>query len=217
MPEPKQSLAPEEYFSHKVREVIRQKGLRRDDVAEALGISTSRFNSYLRNGTPVLPQITTAMDIANYLGVSLDYLCGTGAVKEQSIEQKITPSVLLTNLYRATHDAGFHIQIDGSRTTLTSDNYFVSLFLSQVTNMTHMDEVRRLAGQYKDLHVVDHEIVHQSVWEQYHSKDAYIYRDITEEQQLDFPDECTDLIERRTQEWEQTKGHPEQYLPEGWE
>ena len=217
MSEPKQTLAPEEYFSHKVREVIRQKGLRRDDVAEALGISTSRFNSYLRNYGAVLPQIVTAVDIANYLGVSLDYLCGTGMVKEQSVEQKLTPAVLLTNLYRATHDAGFHIQTDGSRTTLTSDNYFVSLFLSQAANMTSMDEVRRLAGQYKDLHVVDHEIVHQSVWEQYHSKDAYIYRDMSEEQQRNFPDECANLIEKRKQEWDRTDGHPEQYFPEGWE
>lgn len=60
-------------FKDRLREEIECKGLLVKEVSSALGISNSTFLSYI-DARGVLPNVETAVKIAKFLGVSVEYL-----------------------------------------------------------------------------------------------------------------------------------------------
>jgi transcriptional regulator with XRE-family HTH domain len=60
-------------FKERLREEIEYRGLLVKEVSAAVGISNSTFLSYI-DARGVLPNVETAVKIARYLGVSVEYL-----------------------------------------------------------------------------------------------------------------------------------------------
>ena len=57
-------------------ELLTQKGLKHADVAKATGISPTMFSEW-KSGKITLPKADKLIKIADFLGVSVDYLAGT--------------------------------------------------------------------------------------------------------------------------------------------
>ena len=60
-------------FKARLRDEIEYRGLLVKEVSAAVGISNSTFLSYI-DARGVLPNVETAVKIAKYLGVSVEYL-----------------------------------------------------------------------------------------------------------------------------------------------
>lgn len=75
----------------RLREILELKGIRQKDVAAAIGIKQSTFNNYCTGFRD--PPLDVVRDIADYLGVSVDYLLG-GEEKRQ-ITKKPSTDVML--------------------------------------------------------------------------------------------------------------------------
>ena len=60
-------------FKERLREEIEYRGLLVKEVSAAVGISNSTFLSYI-DARGVLPNVETAVKIAKYLGVTVEYL-----------------------------------------------------------------------------------------------------------------------------------------------
>ncbi|HBB43002.1 MAG TPA: XRE family transcriptional regulator [Treponema sp.] len=60
-------------FKERLRDEIEYRGLLVKEVSAAIGISNSTFLSYI-DARGVLPNVETAVRIAKYLGVSVEYL-----------------------------------------------------------------------------------------------------------------------------------------------
>ena len=60
-------------FKERLREEIEYRGLLVKEISAAIGISNSTFLSYI-DARGVLPNVETAIKIANYLGVTVEYL-----------------------------------------------------------------------------------------------------------------------------------------------
>ncbi len=60
-------------FKERLREEIEYRGLLIKEISSDLGISNSTFLSYV-DARGVLPNVETAVKIAKYLGVSVEYL-----------------------------------------------------------------------------------------------------------------------------------------------
>lgn len=71
-------------FKDKLRDEIEFRGLLIKEVSSAVGISNSTFLSYI-DARGVLPNVETAVKIADYLGVSVEYLVNDK--KENESEQ----------------------------------------------------------------------------------------------------------------------------------
>jgi transcriptional regulator with XRE-family HTH domain len=74
-------------FKERLRDEIEYRGLLIKEVSAALGISNSTFLSYV-DARGVLPNVETAVKIAKYLGLSVEYL----VEGESQTEKKSTPS-----------------------------------------------------------------------------------------------------------------------------
>lgn len=61
-------------ISEILRELVAQKGMTQKDIAKELNISQQRFNFYV-NGSRE-PDIATMILLADYFGVTVDYLIG---------------------------------------------------------------------------------------------------------------------------------------------
>lgn len=62
-------------FADRLRILLAEKRIRQKDLAEAIGVSPSSITNYVNNKK--IPPVDVAQAIANYLGVSLDYLMGS--------------------------------------------------------------------------------------------------------------------------------------------
>lgn len=58
----------------KLKEIMINQEIKQNKLAKDLNISTTSLNNYCNNKTE--PDIATLIKLANYLNVSLDYLCG---------------------------------------------------------------------------------------------------------------------------------------------
>lgn len=73
-------------FKERLRDEIEYRGLLIKEVSSALGISNSTFLSYI-DARGVLPNVETAVKIAKYLGVSVEYLVdGDNKIPENNSE-----------------------------------------------------------------------------------------------------------------------------------
>ena len=61
-------------FAEKIFELRKKKGITQREVADAVGITAASISAY-EKGTKI-PPLDTAIAVAKYFGVSLDYLCG---------------------------------------------------------------------------------------------------------------------------------------------
>ena len=67
-------------FSERLRELRRERGLKQREMAEVCGLKLRGYQQYEYNeGNPEVPGLVA---IADYFGVSLDYLMGRTDVRE---------------------------------------------------------------------------------------------------------------------------------------
>lgn len=71
-------------FKERLRDEIEYRGLLIKEVSSAVGISNSTFLSYI-DARGVLPNVETAVKIAKYLGVSVEYLVDGEEVQKEKI------------------------------------------------------------------------------------------------------------------------------------
>lgn len=93
-------------FKERLRDEIEYRGLLIKEVSAALGISNSTFLSYV-DARGVLPNVETAVKIAKYLGVSVEYLVnGESQSEKESGTSAHSEKMRLNELYDklSTHD-----------------------------------------------------------------------------------------------------------------
>ena len=73
-------------FKERLRDEIEYRGLLVKEVSAAVGISNSTFLSYI-DSRGVLPNVETAVKIAKYLGVTVEYLVDGISEIQQNQEQ----------------------------------------------------------------------------------------------------------------------------------
>lgn len=61
-------------FSEKIFELRKKRGITQREVADAVGITAASISAYEKGAK--IPPLDTAIAVAKYFGVSLDYLCG---------------------------------------------------------------------------------------------------------------------------------------------
>lgn len=61
-------------FSTRLKKLRKEKGISMDELASNLGVTKSRVNMWENNGT--IPRSEILIKLANYYGVSADYLIG---------------------------------------------------------------------------------------------------------------------------------------------
>ena len=187
-------------FSERLKLERRKAGFTNESLAEEAGLSIDTLISYTR-ADPSMPNIVNAAALATALNVSLDYLCGLSEAKEINVERRVSPYVLLMNLYIATKDAGLSVNIDTSRRSITfkSENAHIAYFFDQVRNCKTLSDARELAMQFDNMKLIGNQIVDKDTYEKYIT-DQLIYGDITEEDIELYPEEVRELIDIRTKE-----------------
>ena len=75
-------------FRERLREELEYRGLLIKEVSAAVGISNSTFLSYV-DARGVLPNVETAVKIAKYLGVTVEYLVDEDTVSMASKSEEI--------------------------------------------------------------------------------------------------------------------------------
>ncbi len=187
-------------FSERLKLERRKAGFTNESLAEEAGLSIDTLISYTR-ADPSMPNIVNAAALATALNVSLDYLCGLSEAKEINVERRVSPYVLLMNLYIATKDAGLSVNMDTSRRSITfkSENAHIAYFFDQVQNCKTLSDARELAMQFDNMKLIGNQIVDKDTYEKYLT-DQSIYGDITDEDIELYPEEVQELIDIRTKE-----------------
>lgn len=72
-------------FKERLRDEIEYRGLLVKEVSAAIGISNSTFLSYI-DARSVLPNVETAVKIAKYLGVTVEYLVDGDSTDKEKID-----------------------------------------------------------------------------------------------------------------------------------
>ena len=187
-------------FSERLKIERRKAGFTNESLAEEAGLSVDTLISYTR-AEPSIPNMVNAAALARALEVSLDYLCGLSEVKEINEERRISPYVLLMNLYIATKDSGLSVNVDtsGRNITFKSENAHIAYFFDQVQNCKTTSDVRELAMRFDNMKLIGNQIVDKSTYEKYLAEQS-IYGDITDEDVELHPEEVRELIDIRTKE-----------------
>lgn len=187
-------------FSERLKLERRKAGFTNESLAEEAGLSIDTLISYTR-ADPSMPNIVNAAALATALNVSLDYLCGLSEAKEINVERRVSPYVLLMNLYIATKDAGLSVNMDTSRRSITfkSENAHIAYFFDQAQNCKTLSDARELAMQFDNMKLIGNQIVDKDTYEKYLT-DQSIYGDITDEDIELYPEEVQELIDIRTKE-----------------
>lgn len=100
-------------FKERLREEIEYRGLLVKEVSAAIGISNSTFLSYI-DARGVLPNVETAVKIANYLGVTVEYLVNGDKNPCENVKSPvIADKIHLTKSYErlSAHDKSLLIKI----------------------------------------------------------------------------------------------------------
>lgn len=99
-------------FKERLREEIEYRGLLIKEISAAIGISNSTFLSYI-DARGVLPNVETAVKIAKYLGVSVEYLVEGKSENVNSKENYNSPKMFLNKSYDklSSHDKTILIKI----------------------------------------------------------------------------------------------------------
>ena len=78
-------------FKERLRDEIEYRGLLVKEVSAAVGISNSTFLSYI-DARGVLPNVETAVKIARYLGVSVEYLVDGDVKISENSKTSVNPA-----------------------------------------------------------------------------------------------------------------------------
>lgn len=100
-------------FKERLRDEIEYRGLLVKEVSAAIGISNSTFLSYI-DARGVLPNVETAVKIAKYLGVTVEYLVdGESTDKEKNDNSFISEKKKLNKSYDklSSHDKAILVKI----------------------------------------------------------------------------------------------------------
>ena len=90
-------------FRERLREEIEFRGFLVKEISSAVGLSNSTFLSYI-DARGVLPNVETAVKIAKYLGVTVEYLVNG----EESDKEKIQIQKEKSNLFDAYEKLSAH-------------------------------------------------------------------------------------------------------------
>lgn len=97
-------------FKDRLREEIEYQGLLVKEVSSAVGISNSTFLSYI-DSRAVMPNVETAVKIAQFLGVSVEYLV-TGKKSASKQNENAEKIMLLKNFENLSkHDKNIVLKI----------------------------------------------------------------------------------------------------------
>lgn len=189
-------------FSERLKAERRKAGFTNESLAEEAGLSVDTLISYTR-AEPSVPNMANAAALATALNVSLDYLCGLSEAKEINVERRVSPYVLLMNLYIATKDAGISVNVNTNErsTIFTSENAHIAYFFDQVQNCKTLSDVRELAMRFDNMKVVGNQIVDKDTYEKYVTEQS-VYGDITDEDVELYPEEVRELIDIRAEEYQ---------------
>ncbi len=99
-------------FKERLREEIEYQGLLIKEVSAAVGISNSTFLSYI-DARGVLPNVETAVKIADYLGVTVEYLVNGQSSKEKRQTSTYSDKKILLESYEklSPHDKQVLVKI----------------------------------------------------------------------------------------------------------
>ncbi len=87
-------------FMERMKELREEKKLHKTDVAAGTGLDRSSITKY-ENGERDNPTKTILQTLADFFGVSMDYLAGTSNIRDTSISNKT-----LTDIYNSLNDDG---------------------------------------------------------------------------------------------------------------
>ena len=134
-------------FADSLRNIMQEKEVSRKSLAEAVGLSYPAIAAYLsgdETGKGVLPSVEKAIQIAEFLGISLDELFGRVPSSAPSTPDKINLSSAQQALYDLySSKTVLNLAVDLSDTDLValkSDNRFVRLFFERIAAGEELDE-----------------------------------------------------------------------------
>lgn len=76
-------------INFKLKQLRKQKGISQEEAAQSLGVSLSSYQKYEREKSSVTPSIDVILRIADFYGVSTDYLLGRSPL--EALEVDISP------------------------------------------------------------------------------------------------------------------------------
>ena len=98
-------------FRERLREEIEYRGLLVKEISSALGLSNSTFLSYI-DARGVLPNVETAVKIAKYLGVTVEYLVESSEIDIfQSKDQQEKTKLMTAYEKLSAHDKAMLVKI----------------------------------------------------------------------------------------------------------
>lgn len=157
-------------FARNLSYIMKDKGVTRKALAEAVGLSYPTIAAYLSGNTDgkgVLPSVEKAIQIADFLEVSLDELFGR-TISAPSCKETSTlnsdalnlSDVLqqLRNIYSAAKALDFSISTDDNTNSvaLRNDNRFIKLFFDRVESGEDIDDTLEV---FKGLALYNGELV----------------------------------------------------------
>lgn len=157
-------------FAGSLSRIMQAKGITRKALAEAVGVSYPTIAAYLSGSTDgkgVLPSMEKAIQIADFLEVSLDELFGrTPSASSYEEASSLNGDALklsdvlqqLRNIYSAAKILDFSIDTDNSTNNiaLRNDNRFVKLFFDRVESGEDIDDTLEV---FKGLALYNGELV----------------------------------------------------------
>lgn len=76
-------------INSKLKQLRKQKGISQEETAQSLGVSLSSYQKYEREKSSVTPSLDVILRIADFYGVSTDYLLGRSPL--EALELDISP------------------------------------------------------------------------------------------------------------------------------
>ena len=110
-------------ISKVLKSLIRRKGMTLEDLANILGITKQAISSYCRG--KAMPSLPTLIDIAEFFGVSTDYLLTGEAPENKQIRELLNLSdEAIENLKEFCNDAYYEVELQPHINSLLSDRKF---------------------------------------------------------------------------------------------
>lgn len=151
--------------SQRVQSALSERGMTRFQFAERVGISYGSLASYL--SARALPPLDVLIKMADVLGVSVGYLCGSdmsgqsdGRAYVPHEETQADAPALLRALYQSAKALNF--SADVSRETgvvLKSDNALVRLFFQKAQKCQTENELAAVLSAFADAQVHNGELI----------------------------------------------------------
>ncbi|MGF7050574.1 transcriptional regulator with XRE-family HTH domain [Paenibacillus sp. DS2015] len=195
-------------FSARFREALEESKKTQEALANELKISKGTITNYLSEEKPQIPSVYIALEIAEILNVSIDFLFGLDEAGKEH-----TPYRILRKLYSSIADSNLQYVTNDGKTVLISRNNNVSLFLKLAFESRRTPkEIDDVAKVFKNYKLLNGDIVTREEY-QYELKRSYVSGDLTvHEYEPEFATDWENIIRRREIHWEETTGSPTEDL-----